>query len=89
MPNSLKLTPNPLTRLGYYSNIWAVKSNKVEIRVLADDLMTVPKAAEALGHPKMTLYRWLNVGKIHAIKLGGILFIPKSEIERLKDEAAR
>jgi len=63
-----------------------MSSNKVEIKVLADDLMTVPKAAKALGHPKMTLYRWIDTDKIHAIKLGGILFIPKSEVERLKNE---
>ena len=63
-----------------------MSSNRVEIRVLADDLMTVPKAAEALEHPKMTLYRWIEAGKIHAIKLGGILFIPKSEVERLRKE---
>ena len=63
-------------------------SNKVEIKVLADDLMTVPKAAKALGHPKMTLYRWIDTNKVHAIKLGGILFIPQSEVERLKNEKA-
>lgn len=63
-----------------------MSSNRVEIKVLADDLMTVPKAAKALGHPKMTLYRWIDTDKIHAIKLGGILFIPKSEVERLKNE---
>jgi len=63
-----------------------MSSNRVEIRVLADDLMTVPKAAKALGFTKMTLYRWIDAGKVHAIKLGGILFIPVSEIERLKQE---
>ena len=63
-----------------------MSSNRVEIKVLAEDLMTVPKAAKALGYPKMTLYRWVGINKIHAIKLGGILFIPKSEIERLKGE---
>ena len=65
-----------------------MSSNRVEIRVLADDLMTVPKAAKALGHPKMTLYRWIDADKVHAIKLGGILFIPKSEIERLRKDKA-
>jgi len=77
-----------LTGYLYYGNVQVMSSNRVEIKVLADDLMTVPKAAKALGHPKMTLYRWIEVGKIHAIKLGGILFIPKSEVERLKNERA-
>jgi len=75
-----------LTNQLYYGNIQVVSSNKVEIKVFADDLMTVPKAAKALGHPKMTLYRWIEIGKVHAIKLGGILFVPVSEIERLKEE---
>lgn len=63
-----------------------MSSNRVEIRVLAEDLMTVPKAAKALEYPKMTLYRWIEKGKVHAIKLGGILFVPKSEVERLQKE---
>jgi len=88
LPKSQNCPQNLLTKCGDYGNIQTVKSNKVEIRVLADDLMTVPKAAEALGRPKMTLYRWLEAGKIHAIKLGGILFIPLSEVERLKNQSA-
>lgn len=57
-----------------------------EIKFQTDDLMTVPKAARALGRPKMTLYRWIDANKILWTKLGGILFIPKSEIERLNRE---
>jgi len=34
----------------------------------------------------MTIYRWVDAGKILGIKLGGILFIPKSEVQRLTDE---
>lgn len=60
----------------------------MKIKILADDLMTVPKAAKALGFTKMTLYRWIDTNKVHAIKLGGILFIPVSEIERLKNKKA-
>lgn len=59
-----------------------------EIKFLTDDLLTVPKAAKQLGRPKMTLYRWIDAGKIMTIKLGGILFIPKTEVERLKNEQA-
>jgi len=36
----------------------------------------------------MTLYRWLDAGKIVGIKLGGVLFIPESEVERLKKNRA-
>jgi len=58
----------------------------VEIRVKTDDLVSVAQAAEALGRPRLTIYRWIDAGKIHGIKLGGILFIPKSEVGRLKRE---
>ncbi len=59
-------------------------SNKVEVKFLTDDLMTVPTAGKALGRPKVTIYRWIDAGKIISIRLGGVLFVPKSEVERLK-----
>ena len=59
---------------------------KVEINT--DDLMSVPQAAKKLGRPKITLYRWIEKGKITAIELGGFLFIPQKEVERLQGEEA-
>ena len=58
----------------------------MEIRVTTDDLVSVADAARALGRPKMTIYRWVDASKIVGIKLGGMLFIPKTEVERLKRE---
>ncbi|MBA7668867.1 hypothetical protein ES703_76984 [subsurface metagenome] len=57
-----------------------------EIKVLSDDIVTVPEAAKQLGRPKMTLYRWIEADKLIAFKLGGILFIPVTEVERLNNE---
>ncbi|MBA7563442.1 hypothetical protein ES708_05100 [subsurface metagenome] len=56
----------------------------MEIRVKTDDLVSVADAAKILGRPRLTIYRWIDAGKIVGIKLGGIIFIPKSEVERLK-----
>lgn len=56
----------------------------MEIRVRTDEFVTVPAAALQLGKPKMTLYRWIHAGKIISIEFGGILFIPKNEVERIK-----
>lgn len=53
------------------------------IRVETTDLMSVQQAAKELGRPRATVYRWAEKGKIITIRLGGILFIPKSEVERL------
>ena len=49
-----------------------------------DDLVTVPEAARQLGHHKTTLYRWWKAKKLYLVEIGGILFVPKSELERLK-----
>ena len=57
-----------------------------EIKVQSEDIVTVPEAAKQLGKPKMTLYRWIDAKKIICFKLGGILFIPISEVERLKNK---
>ena len=57
------------------------------IRVTTDDLMSVGRAAKALGISRMTLYRWIDAGNVVTIKLGGILFIPASEVnERLEKQ---
>lgn len=59
---------------------------KIEIRT--DDLVSIPEAAKILGRPKVTLYRWIEKGKIIAIELSGVLFIQTKELERLKQEKA-
>lgn len=48
------------------------------------DFLTVPRASKESGMPIMTLYRRVKAGKVFAHKVGGILFIPYSEVERLK-----
>lgn len=60
-----------------------------EIRVQTDELLSVPEAARQLGKHKMTLYRWIDASRIAYIKLGGILFIPRSEVRRLRKENHR
>ena len=52
--------------------------------------MTVRQAAKQIGVHFTTVYRWIDAGTILNINFGGILFIPKSEAERLskKNEQA-
>ncbi|GEM_PF-1646965 len=57
-----------------------------ELKVITDEFVTVPEAAKQLGRPKMTLYRWIEANRLIAVTFGGILFIPKSEVERLNKE---
>jgi len=56
------------------------------IRVESTDLLSIQQTAKELNIPRTTLYRWAERGKILTIRLGGILFVPKSEIERIKKE---
>ena len=44
----------------------------------------VSEAARRLGIHRVTIYRWKNKGKILVILYEGVLYIPLSEIERLK-----
>ncbi len=56
-----------------------------EIKVSTSDLLSVQDAAKALSRPRYTIYRWIDAGKIISVKFGGILFIPLSEVERVKN----
>ena len=59
-----------------------------EIKVTSEDLLSVGRAAKKLGISRVWAYQWIKDGKLHAIKLGGMLFVPTSEVERLKSEKA-
>ena len=52
------------------------------------DFLTVPQAAKQIGVHFATIYRWIDAGTIVSVNFGGILFIPKSEVERLKNKKA-
>jgi len=56
------------------------------IKVTTDDLLSVGRAAKNLNVSRVTAYQWIKDGKLNTIKLGGILFVPISEVERLKKE---
>ncbi len=60
----------------------------MEAGVKLGEAVTIPEAAKRLGKSKMTLYRWKEAGRISWVEFGGVLFIPVSEIERLKNEQA-
>ncbi|MBA7573711.1 hypothetical protein ES708_15509 [subsurface metagenome] len=48
------------------------------------DVLTVGWAAKELSVSRQAVYDWVKQGKILGIQLGGILFIPRSEIKRMK-----
>ena len=55
----------------------------MEMNIKASDLLSVRQAAAVLDKPPLTIYRWVEKKKIISIKLGGTIFIPKSEVDRI------
>ena len=60
----------------------------MEIKVKTDDLVTIAQAAKELGCARVTVYRWIQTGKIVAIEVAGTPYIPKTEVARIKRERA-
>jgi len=56
-----------------------------EIKLTTNDLVSVQQAATMLGKPRVTIYRWVKNGKMSGVKFGGIIYIPTSEVERLRN----
>ena len=63
--------------------------NTTSVTITTQDLMRVEEAAKILGKHKATIYRWHEAGQIVGVRFGGILFIPTSEIDRLKAQGER
>ncbi|MBT9132973.1 MAG: hypothetical protein DDT33_01504 [Firmicutes bacterium] len=57
-----------------------------QVIISTDDLVSVTTAAYLLDRPRITIYRWIEKGKINAIKFGGVLFVPRAEVERLRED---
>jgi len=47
---------------------------------------TLTEAATSLGVERHTIWRWIKIGKIKAQKAGGVVFIERTVVERLKSE---
>ena len=54
------------------------------ISFTTSDLYSVAEAAVELGIQRPTVYRWVERQKLIGVRFGGILYIPKSEVERVK-----
>lgn len=52
-----------------------------------EEFLKVEEVAEILKLNKMTIYRWIKKGKIKVSKMGRIIRISKSELERFLNES--
>ncbi len=59
------------------------------ITIKTNDLLSVAQVAQELQKPKLTIYRWIDSGKILSLRLGNTLYVPTSEVERLKANEAQ
>ncbi len=59
---------------------------QIQLSRESTELYSVSRAAKSLSRPRVTIYRWVKTGKVLSIKLGGVIFIPVTEVERLYTE---
>ena len=52
----------------------------MKISVTTSDLLSIQQTALLLNRPRLTIYRWISARKLHAIRLGGTLYIPMTEL---------
>lgn len=50
------------------------------------EVLPVNPASVEIGIHHATLYHWAQIGKVAFVNFGGIMFIPVTEVERLKRE---
>ena len=58
----------------------------MKVNFETNDLLSMSDAAKALGVTRITLYRWIDSGKIETVSFGGYRAVHIKEIERLKGE---
>ena len=56
--------------------------------ITIDNVYETTEAARLIGIGYATLYRWIRAGKLTPIRIAGRTLIPKSEVERIKNEQA-
>lgn len=50
---------------------------------ISDVFYTEKQASEVLGVNRITIWRWAKKGKLNTQHVGGVVFIPKEEIDLL------
>jgi len=59
----------------------------VKIVIDMPDLYDTNEAAQILGIGYATVYRWIKAGKLIPVRVDKRTLIPKSELQRVKNEA--
>ena len=59
-----------------------------KITISTNDLLSVPQAAKELGVHFVTVYRWIEQGKIRPFRIGNQVFVTTEEVKALKEQRA-
>ncbi len=49
----------------------------------------VSKVSKVLGISRMTVWRWIKDGRFDVQRVGGVVFIPKREVELIKTKGGK
>lgn len=64
-------------------------SAAIETTVMREKLLTYDEVAEILGVTYMTVWRWVDAGKIEALKLGGCVRIQPKALEEFLERSKK
>lgn len=56
---------------------------------ILDYFCTESQAAKLLGVNRATIWRWIKAGKFNIQRIGSVVFIPKWEVELMKEKKLR
>lgn len=59
--------------------------NKKSVIIETKSLMTVKDAAKFAEVTRVTIYRWINAGKITTVTFGNISYVVRTDVERIKE----
>ena len=56
---------------------------------IADFFYTETEVARVLGVNRITIWRWIRHGRFDVQRVGGVVFIPKREVELIKTKEVK
>ena len=60
-------------------------TKKKNVTIETDSLMTIKAAAKLAGVTRVTIYRWIDAGRIMTVSFGNIKYVVRDDIERIKE----
>ena len=65
------------------------RQKKTAVTISTDDLVTVAEAAKILDKHVVTIYRWIEGGKVVPIRIVNQNFLTRNQVKELKKQASQ